>query len=61
MTLVVLILFLSSVQLLSLSVIAQYLARIFVEAKGRPRYVVKEIINDHRAAHMDLKPTEAEK
>ena len=41
-------LFLGSVQLLSLSIIAEYISRIFEEVKGRPKYVIEEIINDSR-------------
>jgi polyisoprenyl-phosphate glycosyltransferase len=44
-TIIILILFLSSVQLLSLSVIGEYLAKIFEETKRRPKYIVKSIIN----------------
>ncbi|OGZ99527.1 MAG: hypothetical protein A3G49_00770 [Candidatus Sungbacteria bacterium RIFCSPLOWO2_12_FULL_41_11] len=48
MTLLVSILFLGSVQLLSLSIIGEYIGRIFEETKRRPQFIVKDIINDHR-------------
>ncbi len=48
LTMLVLILFLGGVQLLSLSVIGEYLGKIFEEVKQRPPYVVKNILNDHR-------------
>jgi dolichol-phosphate mannosyltransferase len=41
----VLILFFSSIQLLSLSIIGEYLGRIFEEVKNRPKFIVKDIIN----------------
>lgn len=43
-TLMVVILFLGGVQLLSLGIIGEYLARVFNESKNRPVYVVKEYI-----------------
>ncbi len=49
-TVFVLVLFLGSVQLLSISVIAEYIGRIFEETKQRPRYITREILNDHRKA-----------
>ena len=44
-TIVLLVLFLGGVQLLSLSVIAEYLAKIFLEVKHRPKYIVRETLN----------------
>lgn len=47
-TLFVLILFMGGVQLLALSVVAEYLAKIFLEVKRRPRYIVRQALNfDH--------------
>lgn len=47
-TIFILILLLGSIQLLSIAVIAEYVGRIFEETKQRPRYITREIINDHR-------------
>ncbi len=47
-TVFVLVLFLGSIQLLSISIIAEYIGRIFEETKQRPRYITREILNDHR-------------
>jgi polyisoprenyl-phosphate glycosyltransferase len=44
-TIIFVVLFLGGVQLLCLSVIAEYLAKIFLEVKRRPRYVIKDSIN----------------
>jgi polyisoprenyl-phosphate glycosyltransferase len=44
-TIVVLVLFLGGVQLLSLSIIAEYLAKIFLEVKRRPKYIIEKTIN----------------
>jgi glycosyltransferase involved in cell wall biosynthesis len=43
-SLMVSIAFFSGVQLLSLGVIGEYIARIFAEVKGRPLYLVAERI-----------------
>ena len=48
MTLLVAILFLGAVQLFSISIVAEYLGRVFEEVKQRPRYIVRGILNNHR-------------
>lgn len=44
-TVIVLILFIGSIQLISLSIIGSYLTHIYDEVKRRPVYIVKDIIN----------------
>lgn len=48
-TVVLLTLFMGGVQLLGIAIIGEYLRRMFVEVKGRPRFVVREILNDDRS------------
>ena len=48
LTLLVAVLFIGAVQLFSLSIIAEYLGRIFEEVKQRPHFIVRSIMNDHR-------------
>lgn len=49
LTLLIFILFLGAIQLLSLSVIAEYLAKIFEEVKHRPVGIIEDIFNDYKA------------
>lgn len=44
-TIIVLILFLGGIQLLSISILAEYIGKIFEEVKQRPMFVVKSIFN----------------
>lgn len=44
-TVLIVTLFLGGIQLLSLSVIAEYIAKIFLEVKRRPRYIIKKTVN----------------
>ena len=48
-TLVVSIAFFSGVQLISLGVLGEYVARIFNEVKGRPLYLIAERLGDEEA------------
>ncbi len=48
MTLIMIILFLGTIQLFSLAIIGEYLASVFEETKRRPKYITREILNNHR-------------
>ncbi len=47
-TILVCILFFGALQLLGISILGEYMAKIFEEVKRRPQYVVKSIFNDPR-------------
>lgn len=48
MTVISLITFLGGIQILAISIIGKYVQIIFEEAKNRPPYIIREIVNDHR-------------
>ncbi|MBI3485941.1 glycosyltransferase family 2 protein [Candidatus Daviesbacteria bacterium] len=48
LTLLIITLFLGSIQLIVLAIIAEYLRRIFEEVKSRPSAIVKEVINKRK-------------
>ena len=37
--------FLSGIQLLSISILGQYIAKIFDETKNRPQFIIEELID----------------
>lgn len=47
-TILVAILFFGALQLLGISILGEYMGKIFEEVKGRPKYVVKSIFNKPR-------------
>ncbi|MDP1719311.1 MAG: glycosyltransferase family 2 protein [bacterium] len=51
-TVIIFILFFGAIQLLSISVIGEYLAKIFMEVKHRPRFIVKKILNDDSGSRL---------
>ena len=48
LTILIAVLFIGSVQLVVLSIISEYLRRIFEEVKSRPTSIVREVINNHK-------------
>ncbi len=47
-TIVVLILLLGGIQLTCIGIIGEYIARTYVQTKGRPIYIAKEVIKNHK-------------
>lgn len=47
-TILIAILFLGSIQLLGISILGQYIGKIFEEVKQRPKYIVKDILRNSR-------------
>lgn len=48
-TILIVILFLGSIQLLGISILGEYIAKIFEEVKERPRYIRKSVIRNQKA------------
>lgn len=47
-TTIVLILLLGGIQLLSIGIIGEYIARTYIQTKGRPIYIAKDVIKNHK-------------
>ena len=47
-TLIVLTLFIGGIQLLSVSILSEYIGKILEETKKRPQYIIKKILNNHK-------------
>ena len=47
-TLIVLVLFLGGIQLLSISILSEYIGKILEETKKRPNYIIKKILNNKK-------------
>jgi polyisoprenyl-phosphate glycosyltransferase len=58
-SLAALILFVGSVQMISLGIIGEYLARIFLEVKGRPTFMIASIVEKGRRHSPGQRTTEA--
>ena len=43
-TIVILVLFMGGVQLISVGILGEYIARIYEEVKGRPKFIVDEAV-----------------
>jgi dolichol-phosphate mannosyltransferase len=53
-----LVLLMSAVQMISLGIIGEYLARIFLEVKGRPTFLIASVVGGEEAPHPKPMPRE---
>ncbi len=52
-TIIVLVLFIGSIQLLGISILGEYIAKIFEEVKQRPKYIVKNVLRKKVSYSLD--------
>ena len=60
-TIIILILFVGGIQLFAISIIGEYIAKIFEEVKRRPKFIVTDIINDHKGSYKEIYQSIADK
>jgi len=48
-TLIVLVLFIGGIQLLSISILSEYIRKVLDETKKRPLYIIKKILNNKKS------------
>lgn len=53
-SLIIVTLFLGSVQLFCLSVMGEYIAKIFTEVRKRPRYIIEEVLGSSKAREPEI-------
>jgi dolichol-phosphate mannosyltransferase len=53
---IVVVLFMGSIQLISLGIIGEYIRLIFLESKGRPTYIVREFRENRRRRRAERRP-----
>jgi dolichol-phosphate mannosyltransferase len=51
-SMIIVVLFMGAIQLLSLGIIGEYIRRIFLETKGRPTYIVRDVRKDGPAGRV---------
>jgi len=60
-SLLIIVLFIGGIQLISIGIIGEYLARVYNESKGRPLYLLKNSMGNIRRYHTEIESEESTK